>query len=76
MQIGDGKSSGNIWKRCGLTVAQAAEAIEQLGEAAAKVPFPHGEELRLILLSAWKRDYGVFRFFHLGWWRVWLKRDL
>jgi hypothetical protein len=63
-----------IWQRAGVPMAEASEAIKKLGEAAAKVPFPDGEELRSIMLLAWLRDCGVFRFLHLEWWCLWLSR--
>jgi hypothetical protein len=63
-----------IWRRAGVTLEQAAEAIKKLGEAAAKVPFPDAAELRYVLLRAWERDCGIFRFFHVEWWRVFLDR--
>lgn len=63
-----------IWLRFGVTLEQATVAMRRLGEAAAKVPFPEGAELRLVLLRAWKRDCGLLRFFHVGWWQVFLAR--
>jgi hypothetical protein len=63
-----------IWQHAGVTIAEATEAIKKLGDAAAKVPFPDGEELRSIMLRAWMRDCGIFRFLHPEWWRLWLSR--
>ena len=63
-----------IWRRAGVTLEQATEAIRKLGEAVAKVPFPDGAELRCVLLRAWKRDCGLFRFLSVEWWRVFLDR--
>lgn len=63
-----------IWQRAGVTMDEAAEAVKKLGEAAAKVPFPDREELRLILMTAYRRDWGPCRFFHPGWWDAFLSR--
>ncbi len=53
-----------------VSTDQAAEAMCALAAAARKIPFPEGPELRVFLLGRWKRNYGVFRFFYPGWWRV------
>ena len=53
-----------------VSAAEAIQAIKKLAQAAAKVPFPNGTDLRSILLSAYRREWGVLRFLHLGWWRV------
>ena len=64
-----------IWQQAGrVTMDEAAEAIKKLGEAAAKVPFPDRKELRLILMRAYRRDWGPLRFFHPGWWDAFLSR--
>jgi len=61
-----------IWRRAGVTLEQTTEVIRKLGEAAAKVPFPDGAELRYVLLRAWKCDRGLFRFFRFEWCRLFL----
>lgn len=57
-----------------MTRNEASEAIKRLGESAAKVPFPDRKELRLILMGAYRKDWGPFRFFHPGWWDAFLSR--
>jgi hypothetical protein len=63
-----------IWQRAGLTMDEASEAIKKLGEAAVKVPVPDRKTLRLILMNAYRMDLGPLRFFHPGWWDVFLSR--
>ena len=56
--------------RMGITFAEASRAFLTLAEAVAKVPFPEGRYLRALLLRAWKREKGAFRFFYPAWWTV------
>jgi hypothetical protein len=63
-----------IWQRAGVTMTEASEAIEKLGKAAAKVPFPDPKTLRLIMMNAYRRDLGPLRFLHPGWWDAFLSR--
>ena len=57
-------------QQAGITLQQAERTFKQLGDAAAKVKFSEGAELRLLLLRAWRRDRGVLRFLYPEWWRL------
>ncbi len=39
-----------------------------------KVPFPTRRELRLILMGAYRREWGPLRFFYPSWWDAFLSR--
>jgi len=55
--------------KLGLSVQEMTVALNRLAEVARKVPFPSGEEFRQILLAAWEREWGIFRFLMWGYWR-------
>ncbi len=60
--------------KCGLTAAEATQALVLLAEAARKVPFPEGKTLRSLLLRRWIEDYGWIRVFYWEWWKFKLER--
>lgn len=57
----------------GVSMQKAMDAVCALAKAAAKVSLPEGEELRTVLLRAWRRDYGALRFCYPRWWSVYLR---
>ena len=54
--------------KLGLSAQEMTGAMNRMAKVARKVPFPRGEELRQILLAAWKREWGIFRFLIWGYW--------
>ena len=70
----DAPCPSRCYRATGLTVEEAEQGLRKLSEAAAKVPFPTRDELRLSLMGAYRREWGILRFFHPGWWDAFLSR--